>query len=348
MLTSKYSKLSRREFLKLSGFGVMGSILPRTFTSPTKLSVSDPDFGRVVNEMVEVFDQPSFSGNMVRQYWKDSILPIDGTVIGDSEPAYNQTWRKIGEIGYIHSTLLQPVGIRFNPAETELPVKGVLADVSIPFTDAYTEPSKTADIAYRYYYGSTHWVDQVSIDEDDQVWYRVRDDRKKNQFYYVNAVHLHVIPDDYLAPISSDLKWNDKRIEVFLGQQMMIAYEKDSPVLIAQVSTADSETNSEWYTPLGRFQIYYKRPSQHMATLKTSWGEYDLPGVPWICYFTREGHGFHGTYWHNEFGKPRSHGCINLPPDQAKWLYQWTTPVVPPGYETVFNSKYGTQLDIFK
>jgi lipoprotein-anchoring transpeptidase ErfK/SrfK len=56
-----------------------------------------------------------------------------------------------------------------------------------------------------------------------------------------------------------------------------------------------------------------------------------VPDVPWVLYFTNSGHALHGTYWHNNFGTPMSHGCINLPLDVAAWLYDWApvgTPVL--------------------
>jgi lipoprotein-anchoring transpeptidase ErfK/SrfK len=60
---------------------------------------------------------------------------------------------------------------------------------------------------------------------------------------------------------------------------------------------------------------------------------YNLPGVPWCSFFTGSGHAFHGTYWHNDYGHPRSNGCINLPSSVSKWLYRWTSPVVPPNVD---------------
>lgn len=58
---------------------------------------------------------------------------------------------------------------------------------------------------------------------------------------------------------------------------------------------------------------------------------YDLPGVPWNLYFTEQGAVIHGAYWHDSFGKPYSHGCVNVAPDEARELYEWTplgTPVI--------------------
>jgi lipoprotein-anchoring transpeptidase ErfK/SrfK len=72
---------------------------------------------------------------------------------------------------------------------------------------------------------------------------------------------------------------------------------------------------------------------------------YDLPGVPWICYITEKGISFHGTYWHNDYGRPRSHGCINLTPAAAKWLFRWTLPIVPADSQDVYED-FGTQVDV--
>ena len=57
---------------------------------------------------------------------------------------------------------------------------------------------------------------------------------------------------------------------------------------------------------------------------------YNLPGVPWCSFFTGMGHAIHGTYWHNDYGRPRSHGCVNLPSELSKWIYRWSNPLVPP------------------
>jgi lipoprotein-anchoring transpeptidase ErfK/SrfK len=85
-----------------------------------------------------------------------------------------------------------------------------------------------------------------------------------------------------------------------------------------------------WYpTSIGRYAVYIKYASQ---TMSGGYGAnaYYLPGVPWVMYFTGS-YAIHGTYWHNSFGKPMSHGCVNLTIADAKWFYDWAeigTPVV--------------------
>jgi hypothetical protein len=56
---------------------------------------------------------------------------------------------------------------------------------------------------------------------------------------------------------------------------------------------------------------------------------FDLPGVPFCTYFTGSGVAIHGTYWHNDFGHPRSHGCVNVLAEEAQWVYRWSHPPAP-------------------
>ena len=68
----------------------------------------------------------------------------------------------------------------------------------------------------------------------------------------------------------------------------------------------------------------------------------------WVTYFASNGAALHSTYWHNDFGTPKSHGCLNLRPEDAKWLFRWTAPAVPyqPGDVTVQWANRGTLVDI--
>jgi lipoprotein-anchoring transpeptidase ErfK/SrfK len=78
-------------------------------------------------------------------------------------------------------------------------------------------------------------------------------------------------------------------------------------------------------TPRGIFHIYKKTPTRYMQgpIIGISEKYYDLPGVPWNLYFTEQGAIIHGAYWHNNFGKQWSSGCVNMLPEKAKELYMW-------------------------
>lgn len=104
-------------------------------------------------------------------------------------------------------------------------------------------------------------------------------------------------------------------IDVDLTNQAVYAYEGDVMVNSFIVSTGT------WLTPTvtGQYKIYVKYRSAKM-----SGPGYYLPDVPYIMYFYK-GYGLHGTYWHNNFGTPMSHGCVNLRTDDAAWIYNWAS-----------------------
>lgn len=104
-------------------------------------------------------------------------------------------------------------------------------------------------------------------------------------------------------------------IDVDLSAQRLTAYAGDTPVRSTLVSTGLSRTP----TPTGRYHIYVKYLADDMAG-----PGYYLPGVPYTMYFHR-GYSLHGTYWHANFGRPMSHGCVNLPTPEARWLYSWAS-----------------------
>ena len=100
-----------------------------------------------------------------------------------------------------------------------------------------------------------------------------------------------------------------------LSTQSVYAYEGDTVVNSFIVSTGTA------YTPTvtGKYKIWIKFKSTTM-----SGPGYYLPDVPYAMYFYK-GYGLHGTYWHNNFGTPMSHGCVNLRTSDAEWLYYWAT-----------------------
>lgn len=105
----------------------------------------------------------------------------------------------------------------------------------------------------------------------------------------------------------------EKWIDVNVTTQTLSAYEGDKLVFTTKVSTGVRR----YPTVLGRFRIRTKLRSQTMVG-----PGYYLPNVPYVMYFYA-GYAIHGTYWHNDFGRPRSHGCVNLSIPDAKWLYEW-------------------------
>lgn len=126
----------------------------------------------------------------------------------------------------------------------------------------------------------------------------------------------------------------EKWIEIDLSEQKLYAHEGDKIVYTFLVSTG------KWgRTPTGDFRLWIKLRYSTMSGGDKSIGTYYyLPNVPYVMFF-HNGFGLHGTYWHNNFGSPMSHGCVNLSTIDAEKLYYWTDPPVTPD-KTIF---YPTQ-----
>ena len=134
-----------------------------------------------------------------------------------------------------------------------------------------------------------------------------------------------------------------KWIDVSIRRQMLVAFEGKRPVYATLVSTGIGELGDPEKTHAtirGTFMIHAKHVSATMDGDEAS-DAFDLRDVPYVQYF-HEGFALHGAYWHDDFGKPRSHGCVNLAPADAAWLFEWTDPVVPPEWHGAVNTEAGT------
>ncbi|HET7055382.1 MAG TPA: L,D-transpeptidase [Thermomicrobiales bacterium] len=127
--------------------------------------------------------------------------------------------------------------------------------------------------------------------------------------------------DDYwtLGPGPQQGAW--KEVVVSISNEKMWAYEGGELVMSSLVSTGTAET-PEVTTPTGFFSVLVKYDSQTMEGT-ISGQHYRVEDVPYVMYFDNRGDALHGTYWHNNFGHPMSHGCVNLPMDVAAWMYDW-------------------------
>jgi lipoprotein-anchoring transpeptidase ErfK/SrfK len=335
--------LSRRDFLKLSSYSLMGIMLPElSFDIPRQDEFKDLQ-ARIINRTVWSFEEPNANSKRVKLYWHDLVVPITNTTISEDEEAYNRVWYELEEGGYAYSGGIQPVRTILNQPG-QIPRRGTLGEVSVPYTDAYLEPNPNAEFAYRLYYETVHWVMSTVDSTDGSVWYRLLDD-KFEQYYYVPSKDIRLIPAEELAPISPEIPIQDKRVVVRLDEQLLLAYERGQIVFATRISTGGRRLSGTYTTPVGNFTTFHKRPTRHMANGDIASNGFDFPGVPWVLYITEGGISFHGTYWHNDYGIPHSHGCINLTPQAAKWLYRWTMPTVPPEKYLIYGY-VGTQVEI--
>lgn len=132
-------------------------------------------------------------------------------------------------------------------------------------------------------------------------------------------------------------------IDVSILKQALVAYEGATPVYATLVSTgADGLGDPEktHSTVRGQFLIHTKHVTATMSGDVVG-DEFDLRDVPYVQYFT-EGYALHAAYWHDSFGTPRSHGCINLSPLDANWLFGWTDPPVPDRWHAAMSLRQGT------
>lgn len=141
-------------------------------------------------------------------------------------------------------------------------------------------------------------------------------------------------PASVPAEIAGDERW----IDVDLTTQTLVVYEGERPTFATLVSTGRAAPGHE--TPVGVHRIWVKLAEDTMDDLDRTdlASNYAIEAVPWVQYFA-EGVGLHAAFWHDDFGRPRSHGCVNLSPRDARRLFELTTPELPPGWDAILTTE---------
>jgi len=96
------------------------------------------------------------------------------------------------------------------------------------------------------------------------------------------------------------------------------------------------DPKTTYSTVRGTFRIRDKHVTTTMDSHEVG-SQFELRDVPWVQYF-KGGYALHAAYWHDDFGKPRSHGCVNMAPIDARWFFFWTTPGLPDGWHAVYSA----------
>jgi lipoprotein-anchoring transpeptidase ErfK/SrfK len=341
-------QMNRRTFLQLCGMGLAGlafsgSPLPVSAAPAPRIEARDPLLGRITLWGHKLYAEPDLTAKVLDEMDLDSLWTITDATVTPDTSMINRIWYELDGKGFAHSGRVQPVRDRLNPQNTTIPEDGCLGEVTVPFVDAYSSLEENRKILYRFYYAATFWILDRIVDQQDQVWYELLDDRYYRPFY-VPASDIRLVPDSELTAISPDVPPEEKQIVVDLAAQTLTAYERERTVFMARISSGVRLSEGGYATPKGYYRTTRKRPCRHMASAPSEYGTgFDLPGVPWVSYFTGSGVAFHGAYWHNNFGVPSSHGCINMAPQAAKWIYRWTTPTVPPEHY-YYSANYGTRV----
>lgn len=341
-MTNKLN-LSRRDFLKLSASGALALALSEMGIDRA-LAAPPASHGRITWSGIPLNDAPSFNAKQIKLFGIDQVVKLQSELEGDEGygNSFNKTWYQVDD-GYVYSGWLQPVETDLNKPVYQIPAGGQLGEITVPMSETKLVPYTYAKTGYRLYYGTTHWVKKVVVTRDEKsIWYEIYDNHLQKSFY-VPYYNMRLIPNEELTLLSPEVPEADKLIHVDLTAQMVTAFEGNKMVFSSRCSSGGKGTR----TPTGEFTTYHKGPSIHMTNQGDSVNNiYDLPGVPWCTFFTGYGNAFHGTYWHNDYGRPRSHGCVNLPSADAKWLYRWSRPNVPVDADYVHLPGEGTKVQI--
>lgn len=338
--------LSRRSFIKLLGLGLTGLEINSKFRLAAQVEFPDYErLGRVcIIGKVEIKSAPYEGSETVGVLYEDAVIPWLKDVVA-KEPNfnfYNQRWLETLD-GYVYAANIQPVRNSPNkPIDKLLPMnmgEGMWAEVTIPYADVslVNNPSSNSwvkaridqGLPLRVYYGQVYYIDQIKKKDDGRTFYRA------NPNYYggvdmlwVPAEAMRPIPPEEIGPINPEV--DKKKIVIDVSRQTLSCFEDEIEVYFCRVSTGakfDMYGNpvDKWSTPLGSYLISRKFISLQMSG-GTTGAPYDLPGIGWVSVFATGGVAIHATVWHNDFGTPKSHGCVNTLPEDAKWICRWSLP----------------------
>lgn len=378
------TEVSRRDFLKLAGLG-LGALAFRPFKSLDLESLYTPKrlppfpnseiIGRVVDNGVDLRSRPTNNPNVDTSIGKlgaDTLVEWGREVIGNVVGGLsNQRYVETPQ-GYIYGSVVQPTRNRPNTPITEIPagLPGFWAEVTVPYVDLAHEgnlasPWLRDHIDYQFpprlYYGQVVWMDQIR-QNNGFVEYRWNEDANGRgygygggygEFFWADGAGFKVLTDADVSMISPDVDPNEKTISLNLDYQTLSCFEGTREVFFCRVSSGkrydpvSGEVVETYATPAGTLLTHWKIISKNMTAGDEAAG-YSTPAVPW-CTFIQGGVAIHGAHWHNAFGERRSHGCVNVLPEDAKWIFRWTSPHVSlaageerrnlPDYGTIVNSK---------
>ena len=332
--------LSRREFLKLTGTSLTAAALPISGGSQSLLRQAEPlsptkQYARITDAAVPLRLRPDADSATVGSREFDELLEVGRKVVSPGVYPHNNVWLETPE-GFIWASEAQLVRNQPNEIIDAIPAEGTWTEITVPFADGRMKADPVAPVRYRLYYGMVLNVNDRVTGSDGEIWYRVHDENGVVMFAPGDAFRL--ISSSELAPISPNVE--DKAVVVNITRQEISAMESGVEVYFARISSGyayypeggDFTSN----TPIGSMWTWRKMVSRHMSGGDAVTG-YDLPGVGWTVLFHGSGAALHSTYWHADYGAPRSRGCINLLPEDAKWIFRWTHPVVDfrPGDLTV-------------
>ena len=357
-MSSINKPVSRRDFLKLAGLG-LGALALRPLGSRLAIPASAPryalaDFpagtllGRncaadtnMSGGMIFLMERPDLQGNIKRNVYGDEVFPWVKEIIADNlyytNSPNSEHWVDVNE-GYIQARYLQPCRNLPNIPLTALPAgsAGFWAEVTVPYVDLILDNPKpvsgwmrdhvTYGLTPRLYYSQVMWIDQVRTSDSGKIQYHVNE-RYGNpgDLFWAEGAAFRPLTQDDVSTIHPDVDFAVKSIVVNTTYQTLSCQENGREGYFCRVSTGLPGSQ----TPIGPEQAIWRKLISVRMTASTTGASYDLPGMSWVSFFNGSGVAIHAATSHNDFGAPRSHGCVNCHPEDAKWVFRWSQPQVP-------------------
>lgn len=304
------------------------SISPEISLPPlTELPISLPTYARVITGSVPVYQHPSHATVGVSPIRVLDTGYVWVTVTNPQTLQHGeQQWYMINPDEYVQSGYLE----LYRPSAFRGIARPGPGTFAWMIFDAWTAPvagetpGDDSVLLKRY--------SRVPISEEalvgDRFWYRVG----TGQWVEQGLVGV-VRPKPRPAGVPAGDKW----IEVDLYEQTLAAYEGDEIIYATLISSG----LPWWQTEQGLFKVWIKVKQAKMSGREGYPDYYFLEDVPWTMYFNRN-FALHGAYWHDRFGIKHSHGCVNLPLADAKWLFEWAGPVGQTGWTLATEENVGT------
>jgi len=355
--------ISRRDFLKLAGMG-LGAMAFKPYYLPELERLYTPKrlpqfpaseiIGRVTDPDVDIRNRPTNDPGLNTSIGKlgaDTLVEWNREVIGNVIGGLaNQRYIETPQ-GYVYGSVVQPTRNLPNVPVTEMPAgqTGFWAEVTVPYVELthegivaspWLQDHITFNFPPRLYYGQVVWIDQIR-QNNGFAEYRWNEDAYGKgygygggygEFFWLDGAGVKILTEADVAPINPDFNPDEKTISVDLDYQYLSCFEGKNEVFFCRISSgkkigADGQLTDEFATPAGNLITHWKIVSKNMTAGSAQAG-YSTPAVPWNTFISGEGIAIHGAFWHNAFGEKRSHGCINVTPEHAKWIFRWTTPHV--------------------
>ena len=279
-------------------------------------------YGRL-GDFVNVHREPTRASEIARNagdgFLYVSILRSEEKPDGRWYKINNDEWVHADDITLAKQSEFQGVELTRNP---ERAFGWIVIGHIRPSSAPDEEPNPDFERMERYEFFEVFDV----YEGEEWLWYEVGDGRWIDQTN-VSLVNYTERPDD----IPANAKWT----KVDLYEQSFAAYEGDQMVYASLISSG----LNQWATRQGVFQVWDRYNQVKMSGAEGQVDYYFVEDVPYTMYFDElKGIALHGAYWHDRFGYKHSHGCVNMPPRDAEWVWNWSEGDDEPLWVWVFES----------